>query len=255
MHSGDLFWRAIACLGALSVGAGCSLAPGAGSPSASSNLSSDNNEDPYDPFFDNPEPPQDATLVPIYSGQGKAVGGAEPYPTDIQHTAMTFFVTSAGSASNGGDFGGLAGADARCGALAEAVGAGDHTWRAYLSAAHVNAKDRIGSGPWRNHAGVMIAANVAALHDPQHPLAASLILDERGYLLPTNATAILTGTKADGTALTDTCRDWTSSSSVDHGRVGDATAQWNDGAVSPGCSQKALAQSNSEGRTYCFAID
>jgi hypothetical protein len=228
--------------------------------SASSNLTDPSDPaDTYDPFFDAPQKPPDTPLVPIYVSQGKAAS-AVAYPTDLQRSPMTFFVTSAGSGSHGGNLGGLAGADTKCELLAEAVGAGDHTWHAYLSAAGVDARDRIGAGPWRNHGGQVVAPDVAALHDPARAPDASLLLDEKGNAVPASATAILTGTGADGTALTDTCRGWTSSSASEHGHVGDAaaapaTSGWNDAAQSPGCSSSALAAAFGEGRLYCFAID
>jgi hypothetical protein len=212
----------------------------------------DEEEFPYDPFFDpaagkrpqKGEPP----LVPITSGQGRG-GSPEAYPKDVPsfgsdgRSVMTFFVTSAGATGN---LGGVEGADARCQALATRGGGGDHSWRAYLSASTTNARDRIGAGPWTNHAGAVVASGVATLHDPDVGLAGDL-LDENGGAVPGAALAILTGTQSDGTAASEeTCRDWTSEGPDDVARVGSVGPAWNAGTTS-GCA--------AEGRVYCFAID
>lgn len=178
---------------------------------------------------------------------------------------MTFFATSVGSGANGGDLGGLRGADATCQMLADAVGQGDCTWHAYLSTSTVDARDRIGSGPWVNSAGETIAADVDALHndglsngDPQH------VLDENGVEVPGNEHDILTGSNEDGTLLADTtCQDWTSSSNQDTARVGHSdipnnpmfSPSWNSAHDTPGCHQGGLEQTGGSGRLYCFAID
>jgi hypothetical protein len=183
-------------------------------------------------------------------------------------TDLTFFVTSSGSGEDGGDLGGLAGADARCDELATAVGAGSKTWRAYLSTASEDARDRIGSGPWMNAAGEMIAADVEVLHteglsngDPQH------MLDENGATVPGNEHDILTGSDAAGRLLTEagvvaTCNDWTASGATDPGpRVGHSdipanpmfSPSWNSAHTAPGCDAASLTMVGGAGRLYCFA--
>jgi len=180
---------------------------------------------------------------------------------------MSFFVTSVGS-GKGGDLGGLDGADAHCQALAEAAGHGNRTWRAYLSTqgdGAVNARDRIGPGPWFNAQGTRIAANVDDLHSDQHRLSVFTALDERGRRIPGSGYApnrhdILTGTRPDGTAYPPgqdmTCNNWTSSS--DDGakaRVGHHDfAAWNSAHDSRGCSQQALIGTGGDGLFYCFAL-
>ena len=192
---------------------------------------------------------------------------------------MTFFVTSTGNGSFGGNYGGLTGADARCQSLAEAAGAGDRRWRAYLSTAPidgvagtlVHARDRIGNGPWHNFAGAEIAADVAALH--QNGIAVELMLTERGTTVPdageANEHDILTGTLADGTAMTEfpfnpaapppNCRNWTSSSPDDFSYVGHSDASrvgqsWNSQHES-GCDLAGLRATAGSGRLYCFAVE
>lgn len=195
---------------------------------------------------------------------------------------MGFFVTSTGS-GKGADLGGLAGADAHCQQLAAAAGAGGRTWRAYLSAPgafpggnnpngvpSVNARDRIGSGPWYNAKGELIARDVGHLHDGNH-INKNTALDERGNVIKgrgdnPNEHDMLTGSRADGTAFapqTDTtCKAWTSSSDGSaivghHDRIGplpEAWAKsWNFSHQSAGCSQEALVRTGGAGRFYCFA--
>lgn len=190
---------------------------------------------------------------------------------------MTFFVTSAGP-GRGADLGGLAGADAHCQALAQAVGAGGRTWRAYLStqAANgqpaVNARDRIGAGPWRNANGIVVAQSVAQLHG-ENNLTKETSVNERGQVVsgrgdPVNNHDVLTGSQADGTAFGPgedrTCRNWTSSGEGSamvghHDRVGlrdDAPSRsWNTSHPSRGCSQDALRSTGGAGLFYCFAIN
>src|SRR6476660_9329115 len=139
-----------------------------------------------------------------------------------QQANMTFFVTSAGP-GKGGDLGGLAGADRHCQSLAQAAGAGGKTWHAYLSTqgpGGVNAKDRIGNGPWFNAKGAQVAANVADLHGDNNKISKETALDEKGMTVKgrgdtPNQHDMLTGTQRDGTAVpgTDdaTCSNWTSS--------------------------------------------
>jgi len=179
---------------------------------------------------------------------------------------MSFFITSAGS-GNGGDLGGLAGADAICQNLAEGAGQGDRSWRAYLStqgADAVNAKDRIGPGPWFNANGAQIAPNVDGLHSAGHRLSAFNALDERGRKIPGSGYApnrhdILTGTQPDGTAYPAgedmTCSNWTSSGDNGKARVGHHDyAAWGSTHDSRGCSQEGLVSTGGDGLFYCFAV-
>lgn len=191
---------------------------------------------------------------------------------------MTFFLTSAGS-GNGAALGGLAGADKHCQDLARAAGAGARTWRAYLSAsgagasAVVNARDRIGAGPWRNANGVVVAQSVADLHSDNNNLNKQTALTEKGGIIPgrgdpVNQHDILTGTAADGTLATvspdATCSNWTSSTTGaamvgHHDRMGlrdDAPSKsWNASHPSRGCSQDNLRSSGGAGLFYCFAVN
>jgi hypothetical protein len=195
---------------------------------------------------------------------------------------MSFFVTSAGS-GKGADLGGLAGADAHCQKLATAAGAGARTWRAYLSVPgafpgganpngvpSVNARDRIGTGPWYNAKGELIARDLAHLHNG-NAINKNTALDERGNVIKgrgdtPNEHDILTGSRADGTAFapqTDTtCKAWTSSSDGSaivghHDRIGPLpenwATSWNFSHQSAGCSQEALVRTGGAGRFYCFA--
>lgn len=196
---------------------------------------------------------------------------------------MGFFITSAGS-GKGGDLGGLAGADAHCQKLAAAAGAGNRTWRAYLSApgafptattpgvASINARDRIGKGPWFNAKGELIARDVAHLHDG-NAINKATALDEKGNVIsgrgdPVNNHDILTGSREDGTAFqpaTDTtCRAWTSSTDGSavvghHDRIGPLpenwAKSWNFSHQSAGCSVDALRRTGGAGLFYCFAAD
>jgi hypothetical protein len=200
--------------------------------------------------------------------QSLEMGGAK--------SVMTFFITSRGL-GKGGDLGGLAGADAHCAALAKAEGAGDHTWRAYLSAPAtddrpaVHARDRIGNGPWYNAEGLLVAANVRELHGDGNRISKELATTERldpvnGIGDTPNVHDILTGSRPDGTAYAAaadvTCRNWTSSSDgraqVGHHDRKGATAgmhSWNSAHASAGCSQTALASTGGAGLLYCFGID
>jgi hypothetical protein len=178
---------------------------------------------------------------------------------------MSFFATSVGSGKNGGNLGGLEGADATCQMLAEAAGQGACTWHAYLSSSTEDARDRIGAGPWVNFAGDEIAADVDALHtdglsngDPQH------VLDENGNEVPGDEHDILTGSQEDGTLLADTtCDDWTSNTEDFVARVGHSdipdnpmfSPSWNSAHDTPGCSAANLDSTGGAGRLYCFAID
>jgi hypothetical protein len=196
-----------------------------------------------------------------------------------QQTGMTFFITSTGS-GKGADYGGLAGADKHCQTLATAAGAGRHTWHAYLStspaggAAAVNARDRIGKGPWQNAKGVVIAKDVADLHGSNNNLNKQTGLTEKGDAVngygdtPTRHD-ILTGSKPDGTALPGpedmTCGNWTKSGEGKamvghHDRNGTnpdpvANASWNSSHGTAGCSDDLLKKTGSAGLLYCFAAD
>ncbi|MNP01689.1 hypothetical protein D3C76_935130 [compost metagenome] len=190
---------------------------------------------------------------------------------------MTFFITSHGP-GKGADLGGLAGADKFCQELGASGGAGKHTWRAYLStsaaggAAAVNARDRIGNGPWQNAKGVVIAKDLAQLHG-ENNLNKQTGLDEHGQEVKgrgdePNMHDMLTGSQPDGTAFTDgtdhTCSNWTNSGEGvaqvgHHDRIGlrdDAPAKsWNSSHPSRGCSSDALAATGGAGLFYCFAAD
>ena len=203
---------------------------------------------------------------------GLVLGGCATYE---RYFEMTFFVTSTGN-GKGANFGGLEGADQHCQALASAVGAGHRTWRAYLSASPgrdsptVNARDRIGSGPWHNAKGVLIASNVAELHGNNH-LNKQTALTEKGTVVngsgdKPNMHDILTGSKPDGTAFSGdkdmTCGNWTSNGKGHamvghHDRVGlgdDAAARsWNSSHLSAGCSLADLKKTGGAGLLYCFA--
>jgi hypothetical protein len=193
---------------------------------------------------------------------------------------MTFFVTSVGS-GQGADLGGLAGADRHCQALAQAVGAGNHTWRAYLSTQArdgepaVNARDRIGRGPWRNAKGVVIARDLDELHGDGGKLTKETALTEKGEVVngrgdSPNRHDILTGSQPDGTAFAGaedrTCGNWTRSGAEGAAMVGhhdrrglrdDAPSRsWNASHPSRGgCSQEALRGTGGDGLFYCFAAD
>jgi hypothetical protein len=185
---------------------------------------------------------------------------------------LGFFITSVG-VGDGANLGGLAGADAHCQKLASAAGAGNRTWRAYLSGVEngkpVNAKDRIGPGPWFNAKGVQIAANVAELHSDTNKLTKETQLTETGAVVngrgdKPNTHDILTGSQPDGTAFTDgadhTCNNWTSNSTGaaslgHHDRQGGGAnpTSWNAAHDSKGCSQAALVGTGGAGLFYCFA--
>lgn len=189
---------------------------------------------------------------------------------------MTFFVASAGS-GNGGNLGGLAGADAICQRLAASAGRGDATWHAYMSAAasgnmrQVNARDRIGAGPWHNAKGVLIAANVADLHEDRNSVRKDTALNENGEEVngrgdQPNRHDMLTGSQPDGRAFPDgdhTCSNYTRSDDVDgvnvqlghSDRSGGGNYSWNSAHGSAGCSQPALVRTGGAGLFYCFAVN
>ena len=188
---------------------------------------------------------------------------------------MSFFVTSVGL-GKGGDLGGLAGADRHCQSLAQAAGAGSKTWRAYLStqgAGGVNAKDRIGRGPWVNAKGVQIAANVADLHSDNNKINKETGLDERGNVVKgridtPNHHDMLAGTQRDGTVVPGpddvTCSNWTSSTDGQgsvmvghHDLIGNPTGInfWNFSHKTPGCAPANLQRVGGVGLFYCFAVN
>jgi hypothetical protein len=200
--------------------------------------------------------------------QSLAMGGAK--------SVTRFFVTSRGL-GRGGDLGGLAGADAHCQELANAEGSGDHTWRAYLSTGAtnaqpaVNARDRIGKGPWYNALGSLIATDIEELHSGKSQIDKEMAVTEKGD--PVNGVGdapnthdILTGSRPDGSAFNGsgdlTCGNWTSSGTGraqvgHHDRMGqgEAASSWNSAHVSRGCSQQDLQASGGAGLFYCFAVD
>jgi len=195
-----------------------------------------------------------------------------------QQSGMTFFISSAGS-GKGADLGGLAGADRHCQSLAAAAGAGKRTWRAYLSTTAaggspaVNARDRIGKGPWHNAEGRLIARNVAELHGLNN-INRTFALTEKGTKVNGRAESpnthdILTGSQPDGTAMAGdaaktTCGNWTMSGEGaamvgHHDRWGlrddAASISWNSSHPSRGCSQANLVSSGGAGLLYCFATN
>ena len=185
-----------------------------------------------------------------------------------QQKDLTFFITSAGP-GKGADLGGLDGADRHCQTLAKAAGAGEREWRAYLSTDKVNARDRIGKGPWKNAKGEEIARSVDDLH-ANSKINKQTGLDEKGQ--PVNGRGdspnrhdILTGSTPEGRAIADkdmACGNWTKSGEGaamvgHHDRMGlrddDASKSWNSSHPSRGCSQDALRGSGGDGLFYCFA--
>ena len=195
------------------------------------------------------------------------------FGASAQQNQMSFFVTSAGP-GNGANLGGVAGADKHCQALAAAAGAGNRTWRAYLSAAAangqpaVNARDRIGKGPWMNAKGVVVAKSVEDLHSAMNNLNKETALTEKGTTVngvgdKPNQHDILTGSQADGTLQMGDppCGNWTSAETtgaanlghVDRQGGGAAATSWNAAHPSRGCSQQNLVATGGNGYFYCFA--
>jgi len=192
---------------------------------------------------------------------------------------MSFFVTSVGM--DGGNLGGLAGADGHCGKLAAAAGAVKKQWRAYLStqgAGAVNARDRIGKGPWFDFNGVRVAADLADLHGDTLELARKsnninkrTALSEKGVMITSgwdggpNRHDILTGSQMDGTAFTDaadhTCKNWTSNAADGraqighHDRASGSNISWNSAHPTSGCTAENLKSTGGDGLLYCFAVD
>lgn len=206
------------------------------------------------------------TALPL-AALALAAGLAAPAAVGAQDAGMSFFVTSR-NPGQGGNFGGLAGADAWCETLAAEVGAGERLWRAYLSTTAENARDRIGAGPWVNAEGVEIAASLEQLHG-QNNLTKQTALDETGAIVngrgdSPNRHDILTGSRADGTAAAQTCNDWTlgeggSGLVGHHDRQGLDTSppmlSWNSSHPSRGCSLPELRSTGGDGLLYCFAAD
>jgi hypothetical protein len=216
------------------------------------------------------------------SGLALAVAFLAAPSAQAQSADMTFFVTSIGP-GKGGDLGGLDGADAQCQKLAQTGGAGTKTWRAYLSTQAadgkpaVNAKDRIGKGPWQNAKGVVIARDVAELHSAANNLTKQTALSEKGEVIngrgdTPNRHDILTGSQADGTAFAagedKTCKNWTSSTQgaamLGHAdrqglRDDEPSRSWNSSHPSRGpdggCSQADLKTTGGDGLLYCFAAN
>lgn len=206
----------------------------------------------------------------LRDGSNGADGGAQADarigPDAVPNTSMSFFVTSTGSGASGGDLGGLAGADAKCQDLATSGGAGARTWHAYLSTgntgpgAAVNARDRIGSGPWFNQQGTMVAASVADLHASS--ILGELIFDELGNAIPGDEHDALTGTASDGTLNSDseTCENWTNGTENSQGQVGHTDTEVGDGESwnsqhSGSCDETSLNGNAGAGRIYCFATN
>jgi hypothetical protein len=201
---------------------------------------------------------------------------AAPAAAAAPPALMRFFITSKGK-GDGANLGGLAGADAHCEALAAAVNAGNRGWRAYLSTQAVdnkpavNARDRIGAGPWHNAKGALIAQNVADLHGDlvrdRNQINKDNALNERGEVVngrgdQPNRHDILTGSQSDGRAWPPgedrSCRNWTSngegSATVGHhDRNGGGNTSWNQAHASRGCSQQNLVATGGDGLLYCFA--
>ena len=197
-------------------------------------------------------------------------------PLLAQSAQMNFFLTSEGP-GEGADLGGLEGADQQCEDLAYAAGFGDLTWRAYLSTVAtdeqpaVDARDRIGDGPWYNYRGEMVAEDVADLHSDSNNLSKEASLTEKGEMVngrgdDPNMHDILTGSQLDGTAFPSgedtTCSNWTSSGEGSarvghHDRTGggENPSSWNSAHGSRGCSQENLQSTGGNGLFYCFAVN
>ncbi|WP_298233888.1 lectin [uncultured Azohydromonas sp.] len=221
-----------------------------------------------------------AALLPLAASAQQAPANAASAPR-TPPPPFSFFVTSVG-VGQGANLGGLAGADAHCQKLATAAGGGAKTWRAYLSTQAadgqpaVNARDRIGTGPWHNTRGAVIARDVAHLHGDTLELARlgsnlsrnSVFTEKnepvKGSGSQPNEHDILTGSQPDGRAFTDaedrTCKNYTSSGegSVQVGhfdRTGGGNTSWNSAHRSRGCSQENLVSTGGAGLLYCFAIN
>jgi hypothetical protein len=191
-----------------------------------------------------------------------------------QDASMSFFLTSNGP-GDGANLGGLAGADAHCQMLAKTAGAGNKTWRAYLSTngdALVHARDRIGVGPWVNANGIVVATDIEDLHSDNNKLGKENSISEKGEVIngrgdSPNRHDILTGSNLDGSAFASgedhSCKDWSYSGSDGSAQVGHHDRQgggenptsWNNAHPSRGCSQSDLQATGGDGLFYCFATD
>lgn len=200
--------------------------------------------------------------------------GCAMSPAGGGDSGMSFFLTSQGP-GDGGNLGGLAGADAHCQSLATQAGAGGKSWRAYLSTTGpgaVNARDRIGSGPWVNANGVTVATSVDNLHSDANVLSKANSVAENGAVIngrgdSPNRHDILTGSSLMGMAVNeeghDACGNWTSNSSSGSAKVGhhdrsgggQNPTSWNNAHGSRGCSQSDLQGTGGDGLFYCFAAD
>jgi hypothetical protein len=222
------------------------------------------------------------TIVPMLASVALLALGAGTTAQAQQAATMTFFLTSVGP-GKGADLGGLEGADRYCQQLAQGAGAGGKTWRAYLStqasggAQAVNARDRIGAGPWKNAKGDTVAQNVDDLHSANNKISKQTALTEKGEMVngrtdTPNRHDVLTGSQRDGRAFTAgedrTCGNWTKSGAGaamvgHHDRQGlrddDASKSWNSSHPSRGpdggCSQADLKSTGGDGLFYCFAIN
>lgn len=213
-----------------------------------------------------------APLAALLAGSGCSPMSQTATLASASQSGMSFFVTSVGS-GKGADFGGLAGADKHCQSLAAAAGAGNRTWRAYLSSqgsAAVNARDRIGAGPWQNVKGVVVARSVEELHGKNN-LTKQTALTEKGEVVngrgdTPNRHDVLTGSQPDGTAFTGaddrTCGNWSKSGEGSamvghHDRIGlrddEPSRSWNTSHPSRGCSDENLRSTGGAGLLYCFA--
>lgn len=217
------------------------------------------------------EAPAGAAQGPAETAQGVP----QSIPMGGAKSVTRFFITSK-SLGRGGDLGGLVGADAHCQALARAAGSGDHTWRAYLSTSAaadqpaVNARDRIGNGPWYNAEGTLVAVNLDDLHSDRNTINKDTAVTENvepvnGVGDTPNMHDILTGSRPDGTAFQPgedlTCGNWTSSSTGraqvghhDRRGLGDGVNSWSSVHPSRGCRQQDLEATGGAGLFYCFAI-
>jgi hypothetical protein len=224
---------------------------------------------------DEPERPSETAHLPDATEDRGLDAGSDAATTNDakSRSVMTFFVTSSGNGQDGGNFGGLAGADKRCQQFAAAVGADDHTWHAYLSTNTryggevVHAKDRIGKGPWVNVKGDVVAKTLEGLH--RDGLGSAKIFDEKGRPIPDNERGVYTGTARDGTAylspgeqVSGTCMNWTYGGDRSVGRTGNGNIEaastdsyvgtWNSFKES---SCKLSNYYMAAGRLYCFAVD
>ena len=218
-------------------------------------------------------------LVGTAAAVAVALGSMAVMRAQTAAPTMSFFITSVGG-GDGANLGGLAGADRHCQTLAQAVGAGGKTWHAYMSAAAangqpaVNAKDRIGRGPWFNSKGVKVADSVADLHSDNNKLGKEGSLNEKGGVVngrgdTPNTHDMLTGSNADGTLATGglpggaPCGNWTSNAADGAARLGhfdkqgggDNPNSWNSAHASRGCSQANLVATGGAGLYYCFATN